>query len=180
MRMPRDAYTFLYVRQSIVHTFRFPSLVERAHIPRESISACFSASSPFFPFFHHLILVLLRASCLLPRASHLATRASALRYSTTYQLARPLPPPPSPRLTSPFPHPLPRSLQFSLPPLPLLPPPFPPPRSSWPFASLSSLPPTRLSLFTWPDPLPLSISAAPSSTSILYCIALVVLAIRLW
>lgn len=79
--MPRDAYTFLYVRQSIVHTFRFPSLVERAHIPRESISACFSASSPFFPFFHVLILVLLvpLASCLAHRTSRLAPLRSATR-----------------------------------------------------------------------------------------------------
>lgn len=165
----RRAYTFLYVRQSIVHTFRFPSLVERAHIPRESISACFSAPShPSFPSstISYSSFSVPLASCLAHRTSRLAPPRSATR-----QLINSLahcPPPP------PFPHLLSRSLQFSLPPsLPPQPPPFPLP--SAPLVRPGPSPlcpppflPTRGGYPSSPgrNPLPLSISAAPSSTSI--------------
>lgn len=74
--MSRDAYISPHVCQSIVHTFRFPSLVERAHIPRESISACTSLLPlPSFPSSSFSY----SASCLLPLASRIAPRASATR-----------------------------------------------------------------------------------------------------
>lgn len=77
----RRVYLSLYVCQSVVHTFRFPSLVERAHIPRESISACTSAlplpSFPSSPFSYSGL------SCLLPLASRLAPRDSRLAPRTS-------------------------------------------------------------------------------------------------
>lgn len=150
----RRAYTFLYVRQSIVHTFRFPSLVERAHIPRESISACFSAPShPSFPSstISYSSFSVPLASCLAHRTSRLAPPRSATRQLIN-SLAHcppptPVPPPPL-ALSSIFSPSLPSS------PTATLPPPLRPARSSWPFASLSSSLPSnerRLSLFTWPE-----------------------------
>lgn len=161
----RRAYTFLYVRQSIVHTFRFPSLVERAHIPRESISACFSAPShPSFPSstISYSSFSVPLASCLAHRTSRLAPPRSATRQLIN-SLAHCPPHPRSPTssralfnflsLLPPPPFPLPSAPLVRPGPSPLCPPPFLPTRGGYPSS------PGR-------NPLPLSISAAPSSTSI--------------
>lgn len=176
----RRAYTFLYVRQSIVHTFRFPSLVERAHIPRESISACFSAPShPSFPSstISYSSFSVPLASCLAHRTSRLAPPRSATRQLIN-SLAHcpptlPVPPPPlalssifSPSsLRRPSPSPPPRSFVLALRLFVLLP----------SFQREEAIPlhlAGILFLFPFRPHLPL--------LRYHYCIALVVLAIRLW
>lgn len=179
----RRAYTFLYVRQSIVHTFRFPSLVERAHIPRESISACFSAPShPSFPSstISYSSFSVPLASCLAHRTSRLAPPRSATRQLIN-SLAHCPPHPRSPTSS--------RALFnfLSLPPfLPnRRPSPSPPPRSFVLALRLFVLLPS----FQREEAIPLHLAGIlflfpfrPHLPLLRYhyCIALVVLAIRLW